>query len=79
MPKAVALAPEGDIDYTYEIIPTHFREDRWVQMAELRPSSREHVHHAVVYIRPPGSKPFTTAGLTDEQAAVIHIGPTAIS
>jgi hypothetical protein len=75
MPKAVALAPEGDIDYTYEIIPTHFREDRWVQMAELRPSSREHVHHAVVYIRPPGSKwlrnaplgtPFTTAGLTDE-------------
>ena len=76
MPKAVALAPKGDIDYTYEIVPTHFSEDRWVRMAELRPSSREHVHHAVVYIRPPGSKwlrnapvgtPFTTEGLTDEQ------------
>jgi hypothetical protein len=76
MPKAVDLAPKGDIDYTYEIVPTRFREDRWVQMAELRPSSREHVHHAVVYIRPPDSKwlrhapigvPFTEDTLTDEQ------------
>jgi hypothetical protein len=76
MPKAVALAPNGDIDYTYEIVPTHFREDRWVQMAELRPSSREHVHHAVAYIRPPDSKwlrnapigvPFTADTLTDAQ------------
>jgi hypothetical protein len=76
MPKPVALASKGDIDYTYEIVPTHFAEDRWVQMAELRPSSREHVHHAVVYIRPPGSTwlrdapvgvPFTTADLMDKQ------------
>ena len=76
MPKAVVLAPKGDIDYTYEIIPTGFHEGRWVQMAELRPSSREHVHHAVVYIRPPDSKwlrnapvgvPFTTESLTDAQ------------
>jgi mono/diheme cytochrome c family protein len=75
MPKPVALAPKGDIDYTYEIVPTHFREDRWVRMAELRPSSREHVHHAVVYIRPPGSKwlrdapvgvPFTAESLSDK-------------
>jgi hypothetical protein len=44
-------------------------------MAELRPSSREHVHHAVVYIRPPGSKwlrdapvgvPFTAESLSDK-------------
>jgi mono/diheme cytochrome c family protein len=76
MPMPVPLPSKGDIDYTYEIVPTHFREDRWVQMAELRPSSREHVHHAVVYIRPPESKwlrnapvgaPFTAASLTDEQ------------
>jgi len=33
MPKAVDLAARGDIDYTYEIVPTHFHEDRWVQMA----------------------------------------------
>ena len=76
MSKPVTLAPKGDIDYTYEIVPTRFRKDRWVQMAELRPSSRQHVHHAVVYIRPPDSKwlrnapvgvPFTTASLTDKK------------
>src|SRR5712692_7948245 len=27
MPKPVTLAPKGDIDYTYENVPTHFRED----------------------------------------------------
>jgi hypothetical protein len=77
MPKAVALPRKGDIEYTYEIVPTRFREDRWVQMAELRPSSRNHVHHAVVYIRPPDSKwlrkapigvPFTADSLTDQQS-----------
>jgi hypothetical protein len=54
--QAVALPAAGDVDYTYEIVPTHFAEDRWVQMAEVLPSARPNVHHAVVYIRPPESK-----------------------
>jgi hypothetical protein len=53
MTQAVKLPAHGDVDYTYEIVPTHFAEDRWVQMAEVLPSARAHVHHAVVYIRPP--------------------------
>jgi hypothetical protein len=32
MPRAVALPASGDIEYTYEIVPTNFKEDRWVQM-----------------------------------------------
>lgn len=77
MPKPVALPARGDIDYTYEIVPSGFTEGKWVQMSEIRPSSRENVHHAVVYIRPPDSKwlrrapvgtPFTAADLTDEQS-----------
>lgn len=55
MPKAVPLPAYGDVEYTYEIVPTHFTQDRWVQMAEFRPGSPAHVHHAVVYIRPPNS------------------------
>jgi hypothetical protein len=75
MPKAVAIPAHGDVDYTYEIATTHFTEDKWVAMSEIRPSSRENVHHAVVYIRPPGSAwlqhapagvPFTAADMTDE-------------
>src|SRR5215831_54537 len=56
MPEGVHIPPGGDVDYTYEIVPTGFKEDRWIQMSEILPSSRDHVHHAVVYIRPPDSK-----------------------
>jgi len=48
----------------------------WIQSAEVRPSSRANVHHAVVYIRPPDSKwlrgaplgvPFTISTLNREK------------
>jgi mono/diheme cytochrome c family protein len=76
MPRAVELPASGDVDYTYEIVPTHFSEDRWVQMAEVLPSARANVHHAVVYVRPPDStwlrhapvgEPFTAATLRDAE------------
>jgi hypothetical protein len=75
MLRPVALPADGDVDYTYEIVPSGFRTDKWIQMSEVRPSSRENVHHAVVYIRTPDSKwlrgapvglPFTAADMTDE-------------
>jgi Copper type II ascorbate-dependent monooxygenase, C-terminal domain len=74
MPRAVPLPASGDIEYTYEIVPTQFREDRWAQMAEILPALRANVHHAVVYIRPPDSNwlrhapvgvPFTASTLSD--------------
>ena len=77
MPEPVALPATGDVDYTYEIVPTGFTEDRWVRMSEIRPAMRANVHHAVVYIRPPDSTwlsgapegvPFTAASLPDEKA-----------
>ena len=76
MTQPVALPAGGDVEYTYEIVPTHFAEDRWVQMAEVLPSARGNVHHAVVYIRPPDSnwlrhapvnEPFTAATLKDAE------------
>ena len=76
MPLPVAIPAHGDVEYTYEIVPTGFEQDRWVQMSEVRPSAREHVHHAVIYIRPPESTwlrgapfgvPFTASTLHDPQ------------
>jgi len=73
MPAAVEIPAIGDIEYTYEIVPTHFTEGRWAQASEILPGLPEHVHHAVIYIRPPGSKwlrnapvgkPFTASALT---------------
>src|ERR1700722_19544310 len=74
MPRAVKIPAEGEVEYTYEIVPTRFAEDRWVQMSEFRAGSPAHVHHAVVYIRPPDStwlrhapvgEPFTASTLAD--------------
>jgi hypothetical protein len=76
MPEPIKIPAQGDVEYTYEIVPLHFTEDRWVQMAEMRPSSAAHVHHAVVYIRQPDSQwlkhapvgePFTASTLTAPQ------------
>jgi hypothetical protein len=76
MPKPVAIPAMGDVEYTYEIVPTGFTEGKWVEMCEIRPSSRENVHHAVVYIRPsdspwlrdlPKNVPFTASDMTNEQ------------
>jgi hypothetical protein len=76
MPAPVKLPATGDVEYTYEIVPTNFSKDTWVETSELRPSARNHVHHAVVYIRPPESKwlrgapvgvPFTASTLHDPQ------------
>lgn len=74
MPVPVEIPEQGDVEYTYEIVPTNFAEGKWVQMAEMRPSARDHVHHAVVYVRPPESSwlrgapvgvPFTASTLHD--------------
>ena len=51
MPVAKQIPARGDIPYQYIIIPTHFKQDRWVRMSEIRPSNRMAVHHAVAYIR----------------------------
>ncbi len=55
MPIAKQIPASGDVPYQYIIIPTHFKEDRWVRMSEIRPSNRMVVHHAVAYVRDPKS------------------------
>lgn len=74
MPRPVELPADGEVEYTYEIVPTKFHEDRWAQMVEILPEVAGNVHHAVVYIRPPDSNwlrhapvgvPFTASTLTE--------------
>jgi Copper type II ascorbate-dependent monooxygenase, C-terminal domain len=56
MPAPFDVPAKGAVEYEYLILPTHFTGDRWIQRVEVRPSNRSTVHHAVVYIREPGSK-----------------------
>jgi hypothetical protein len=76
MTEGVQIPADGEVDYTYEIVPTNFKEGRWVQGSEILPGMPENVHHAVVYVRPPGSpwlkhapvgKPFTASMLATEE------------
>ncbi len=50
MPQEFEVPAKGVIDYQYIPVPTHFTEDKWVQMAEVRPGDRSLVHHSIVVI-----------------------------
>ena len=56
MPAAFNVPATGTIDYQYILIPMNFKEDTWVQMAEVRPGDRSVMHHVIAYVRPPGSQ-----------------------
>src|SRR5580658_4371136 len=39
MPVPVKIPARGDVEYTYEIVPTGFTEDKWAQMSQVLPSA----------------------------------------
>ena len=45
-----AHAPDS---YVYVTFPTRFKEDRWVQAAEILPGNREIVHHVIAHVLTP--------------------------
>lgn len=47
------IEPGAPDDYFEFTIPTRFKEDKWVQAAEIRPSNRRLVHHAIAHILTP--------------------------
>jgi hypothetical protein len=56
MSQPFHLPAKGEVPYQYVVLPTHFTEDKWVQMAEVRPSVRSVVHHMVIFVRSPRSR-----------------------
>ena len=56
MPEPFQVPASGTIEYQYVVLPYKFTEDRWVQMAEVRPGNRAVVHHVIAYIRDGSSK-----------------------
>jgi len=55
MPQAFNVPASGTIDYQYIVIPTNFKEDTYVQVAEARPGNPALVHHIIAFIREPGN------------------------
>ncbi len=55
MPSAFNIPATGVVPYQYVIVPTHFKHDTWVHLAEVRAGDRARTHHIVVSVREPGS------------------------
>ena len=55
MTEDYTIAPDAPDKYIYFTIPTRFKEDKWIQAAELRPGNRRVVHHAIAHILTPQS------------------------
>jgi hypothetical protein len=72
LPKVFHVPESGTVEYQYVIVPTGFTEDRWVQMAEVRPTDRAVVHHIIAYLREPGSNYFK-----DQKVGVFFEAPPA--
>src|ERR1700737_411979 len=70
LPRPFSVPAAGVIDYQYVIVPTGFKEDKWVQMLEVRPTDRAVVHHIIAYLREPGSNYFK-----DQKPGVFFIAP----
>ncbi len=48
-----SVPKQGTIPYKYFVVDPKFTEDKWVEAAEIRPSQRSVVHHAIVFIVEP--------------------------
>ncbi len=55
MPEVFEVPASGTIEYHYVILPTNFKEDRWVVAAETRPMNRAVNHHIIAFVREPGN------------------------
>jgi len=56
MSEPFNVPAQGVVDYqSFEVDPG-FREDRWIQGAEIRPGNRKVVHHCNVFLKAPGSR-----------------------
>jgi hypothetical protein len=53
MQEDYPVPADGQIEYKYFEVPTHFTEDKWITAYQVRPSNPSVVHHVIVYARPP--------------------------
>lgn len=55
MPKEFTVPAKGVLPYQDFIVETNFKEDRWVERAQVLPGSKS-VHHAVVFLEGSGDQ-----------------------
>lgn len=56
MPKPHKVPAEGVLNYEYIFAETGWKEDKWIQAAEVRPGNRAVVHHILTFVVSPLSR-----------------------
>jgi peroxiredoxin len=62
MREPFTVPAHGVVEYQFFEVDPGFKEDRWIQAAEIRPGNRAVVHHCSVFLRPPGSPDLAEMG-----------------
>jgi hypothetical protein len=62
MPQPFTVPADGVVEYQVVEVDPGFREDKWIQAAEIRPGNRKVVHHCLVFLKAPGSDAPTEQG-----------------
>lgn len=47
------IEPDSPDRFIYLSLATNFKEDRWIQAAEIRPGRKSYVHHALAFVQTP--------------------------
>ncbi len=53
--EAIHVKATGKMPYQNVFVSTGFKEDRWVNAVEIRPTARDVVHHVLVFVLPAGT------------------------
>jgi hypothetical protein len=53
MAEEHSVEPDAPDNYINFFIPTNFKEDMWIQAAEVMPGNRKVVHHVIAFIQTP--------------------------
>lgn len=51
--RPFVIPRDGVVEYQYFVVDPGFEQDRWLISAQVIPGSRDVVHHAIVFVRPP--------------------------
>jgi hypothetical protein len=53
MAEEYSVEPNAPDNYINFFLPTNFKEDKWIQAAEIQPGNRRVVHHVIAFIQTP--------------------------
>ncbi|MCX7086706.1 MAG: hypothetical protein NTV00_01500 [Methylococcales bacterium] len=74
--KPITIPAQGKMDYQYQIVPTHFSEDKWISAAEIRVAEGGVAHHVIItVVAPENESPVAEPGVDCYQKEVVAKAP----